>query len=92
MVDVFVFVGSTRGLEQQYLQNSDWFSWYHYWSDNCFDNLQTGGQMAQYSPIIFKNPDKRTDLPNPLQEEFDKDNSPFDLEAIQKLRELHRDE
>lgn len=45
--------------------------------------------MTQYSPVIFKNPDKRTDLPNPLQEEFDKDNPLFDLGAIQKLKELH---
>lgn len=45
--------------------------------------------MNQYSPVLFKNPDKRIDLPNITEKEFDKDNLELDLEAIKKIKEMH---
>lgn len=89
MVDLFVFVGSNGWLEEQHQWNSDWFTWYRCWNNCWFDGLQTEGQMESYSPVIFNNPDKRTDLPNPLKDAMKKEDSPFDMDAIQKLKELH---
>lgn len=44
--------------------------------------------MNKYAPIMFNNPDKRTDLPDVVKEEFDKERMDFDQEAIEKIKEL----
>lgn len=43
----------------------------------------------KYAPIMFNNPDKRTDLPDVVKEEFDKEQMDFDPDAIEKIKEMH---
>lgn len=48
--------------------------------------------MNLYSPIIFKNKDKRIDLPDVLAENADKEDFELDNEAVELLKEIHKDE
>lgn len=47
--------------------------------------------MNLYSPIIFKNNDKRTDLPDATSEAFDKEQPELDLVAVAKIKEIHNE-
>lgn len=44
--------------------------------------------MNQYSPLIFKNPDKRTDLPDVMKDELDTKEVKIDLEAVKKVKKI----
>lgn len=50
------------------------------------EGVKTG---MKYAPIMFNNPDKRTDLPDVVKEEFDKEQMDFDPDAIEKIKEIH---
>lgn len=49
---------------------------------------ERAGTVNKYAPIMFNNPDKRTDLPDVVKEEFNKEYMDFDQEAIEKIKEL----
>ena len=44
--------------------------------------------MNNYSPLMFKNPDKRTNLPDVVGEEFTKEQVVIDKDAAQRLKEI----
>lgn len=42
--------------------------------------------MSEYSPLIFKNPDKRTDFPDVTKENFGKEMPEFNKDVIEYLK------
>lgn len=82
-------MGNDRVLETWLERFDSWCTWYCNWGCYRIDNFSEEWEMNLYSPIIFKNNDKRTDLPDATSEAFDKDKPELDLVAVAKIKEIH---